>query len=336
MTTQVQIRGAATATQAARTLAARELDVDTTLSRLNVHNGSTVGGIPHANYKDVQNQEWVYAAASGTDSIAISLSKAPAAYAAGQRFCFKAANTNTASATLNVNSLGAKTIKKVDNGALATLTAGDIVAGAIYVVVYDGTDMLIVSGAGGSSSQDRGVIIKDGAFAGGAAFEDFTWSNGLYRRLLVSINDFAVTSTNSVNVNAYMRFLNNGTVQSSTNNYHSWFQIKESTGNTETYDYGSLGTTSQQLPLSRNDGYIGFSNGTGYQAHLEITNLLNRPHIEGTIAPPSGAGTTEMYKLIGRTTVNTTLFSGIRVGVFVSASSRVISSTSQIKIVGYP
>lgn len=147
MTKQVQIRGAVQATQEARTLASRELDVNTTDSRICIHDGSTAGGVPHINYKDHQNQEYTYAAASGTDTITITLAKAPAAYQAGQKFVFKAANTNTASATLNVNSLGAKTIKKKDTGSgtISALSAGDIIQGGIYAVYYDGTDMILES-----------------------------------------------------------------------------------------------------------------------------------------------------------------------------------------------
>jgi len=152
MSTQVQHRGAAQATQEARTLVAREIDFNTTDWRMCVHNGTTAGGVPHANCFDVQNQEWTYAAASGTNTITATYAKAPAAYQAGQKFSFKAANTNSGSATLNVNSLGAKTIKKVSNGALTTLASGDIVSGVIYEVTYDGTDMLLGAGSGGGGA----------------------------------------------------------------------------------------------------------------------------------------------------------------------------------------
>jgi hypothetical protein len=153
MTTQVQIRGATQATQEARTLASRELDINTTDKRLAVHDGSTTGGIPHATCFDVQNQEWTYAAASGTDAITVTMARPPSAYAAGQKFSFKAANTNTGSATLNVNSLGAKTIKKVSGGVLVTLAAGDIVQNAIYECTYDGTSMLLSATGGGGGCE---------------------------------------------------------------------------------------------------------------------------------------------------------------------------------------
>lgn len=153
MPTQVQIRGTTQATQEARTLASRELDVNTTDMRLSVHNGSTAGGIPHVNCFDAQNQEFTYATATGTDSIAITLAKAPASYQTGQAFEWKAANNNTGSATLNVNTLGAKTIYKAVGGALVVLEADDIVQGGIYRVAYDGTNMVLVGGVGGGGSE---------------------------------------------------------------------------------------------------------------------------------------------------------------------------------------
>lgn len=55
-------------------------------------------------------------------------------YAAGQRYIFKAANANTGISTVNVSTLGVKTIKK--NGSL-NLAAGDILAGQIVELMYD-------------------------------------------------------------------------------------------------------------------------------------------------------------------------------------------------------
>lgn len=84
-----------------------------------------------------------YAADSvGTDAYAITITPAITAYAAGQEFTFKAGTANTGACTLNVSGLGAKDIKKNYNEDLAT---GDIVANQIVKVVYDGTNMQMVS-----------------------------------------------------------------------------------------------------------------------------------------------------------------------------------------------
>lgn len=156
MTTQVQIRGAASGTQNARTLVSRELDVDTTNKRLSVHDGSTAGGIKHANYMDVQQSTFNYAAAAGTNALTMTLSPAPSAHT-NLGFKFKAASTNTGAVTLNPNSLGAKNLYKKDSNTstLVALQGGEIIAGGIYDVFYDGTQyQLLSSGSGASGGVD--------------------------------------------------------------------------------------------------------------------------------------------------------------------------------------
>lgn len=66
------------------------------------------------------------------------LTPAPAisAYAAGQLFLFKTANANTGASTVNVSAKGAKAIVRRDGSALQ---AGDIPAGSVNAVLYDGT-----------------------------------------------------------------------------------------------------------------------------------------------------------------------------------------------------
>lgn len=161
MTTQVQQRGAAAVTQEARTLASREMDINTTDWRLSPHDGSTPGGVPHVNWRDAIAEEFTYAAASGTNTITMSLAKAPASWSDITRVLFKAANTNSGSATLNVNSLGAKTIKKKDpfTSSLVTLDAGDIIQDGMYAAYYNGTDIVLEStNAGGVETVFQGDL----------------------------------------------------------------------------------------------------------------------------------------------------------------------------------
>lgn len=76
-------------------------------------------------------------AAGTADAKTLTFSVAPAAYYNGQRFAFIANTTNTASATLNVNSLGAKTIKKDVSGTLTNLSASEMVSGMFVEVAYN-------------------------------------------------------------------------------------------------------------------------------------------------------------------------------------------------------
>jgi hypothetical protein len=88
-----------------------------------------------------------YAADAGaSDSYAITLEPAPTAYTTGQVVTFKANTANTGAATLNVNSLGAKTIKKNVNEDTAT---GDIIANQLVTVVYDGTNFQMINPVAG-------------------------------------------------------------------------------------------------------------------------------------------------------------------------------------------
>lgn len=59
------------------------------------------------------------------------------AYTAGLHIVLKAANANTGATTINVSSLGVKSVKRADGSALQT---GDIVVGQILDLTYDGTD----------------------------------------------------------------------------------------------------------------------------------------------------------------------------------------------------
>lgn len=87
------------------------------------------------------------------------------AYAQGQLFLFEANFANTGAATLNVDSIGAKAIKKHNDQALV---AGDIESGQIVAVVYeaaaDAFQMFSQLGNAGLQSSDIGtsVLAPDG------------------------------------------------------------------------------------------------------------------------------------------------------------------------------
>lgn len=85
----------------------------------------------------------VLGSVAGTDTITASASPAITAYAAGQVFRFVAVGTNTGATTLNLNSVGAKTIQKLGSA----LVAGDITTGDGVLVQYDGTQFQMLSPA---------------------------------------------------------------------------------------------------------------------------------------------------------------------------------------------
>lgn len=97
----------------------------------------------------VQQQANTYAADTGAaNAYAIAQSPAPT-LVAGSRAVFKAAHANTGASTLVVNGGGAIAIQKSSGGSLVALASGDIIAGQIVELQYDGTVWQITSGAGG-------------------------------------------------------------------------------------------------------------------------------------------------------------------------------------------
>lgn len=97
---------------------------------------------------------------SGSDAYAISPTPALISYVTGQTFVFKAGTANTGSSSINVSGLGAKTIKK--NVSVDTAT-GDILVGQIVTVIYDGTNMQMVSPA--PATYSNGITTKNASDA---------------------------------------------------------------------------------------------------------------------------------------------------------------------------
>lgn len=108
-----------------------------------VSGGSATATAADTNWKESAIGIYAYAAdAGGTDAYAITLAPALTSYVTGQHIKFKANTANTGPATLNVNALGAKTIKK---NITQDLDSNDILANQIIEVVYDGTNFQMVS-----------------------------------------------------------------------------------------------------------------------------------------------------------------------------------------------
>lgn len=98
------------------------------------------------------DQEAVEAvAASGTNTYSGTLDPVPNGYNSDQIYYVKFENANTSTTpTLNLNSYGAKTIKKWGGVAVA---AGDIRTGMVGMLHYDGTDFILLNPAEGKRKQ---------------------------------------------------------------------------------------------------------------------------------------------------------------------------------------
>ena len=99
----------------------------------------------------------VYALDTGAaDAYVVALPATLAAYTTGLNIIMKAVNVNTGASTINVDGLGVKSIKRFNGDALS---AGDIPAGGMIGLHYDGTNFQI---AMGTLSVLSTVAIADG------------------------------------------------------------------------------------------------------------------------------------------------------------------------------
>src|SRR5215470_9581348 len=86
---------------------------------------------------------WINAGTTAGTQPAYTLTLSPAmpGYVTFQCYLVSIHAANTGAATLNVNGLGAKTIKKWSGGALVDLVTNDLVIGELASICYDGTVM---------------------------------------------------------------------------------------------------------------------------------------------------------------------------------------------------
>lgn len=130
----------------------------------------------------IQEKSMAYLVTTGSANAYVAApSPAFTAYAAGQELDIEANFTNTGSATINVSTLGAKTIK--DNNGSA-LVGGEIVSGQIYTLQYDGTDFFIksvhglINAAGKQSIWIPAAAMRPTVSNGCAAITDIETTSG--------------------------------------------------------------------------------------------------------------------------------------------------------------
>lgn len=120
---------------------------------------------PHPQYllrsavaKDSGPLAWLGDAAGTANALALTLKHTEttlSAYAAGQRFQFKATASNTGAVTAKINGLAAVAVKKSEGGGLVDLVGGDIRVGALYDLSFDGTYFQLGGGVGAGKAFER-------------------------------------------------------------------------------------------------------------------------------------------------------------------------------------
>lgn len=209
----------------------------------------------------------IYAAsAAGNDTYAITLSPVPSAYVTGAVYRFKADVANTGTCTLNVNALGAKTIKKFANGSAVALSTGDIAASQFVECMYDGTDMLMVSASQPRPLYATGQTTR--AQATGTGTQDIAHGLGVVPRL-VEISyyqaDVGASNTSAINIGT-------GTCTATSDETCTWWAENDAGADIS-------GQTSGQIIHTQNKAAV-----TGWEASVSALDATNITLNFGTAA----------------------------------------------------
>jgi len=177
--------------------------------------GAGTAATDAAQYGQLQTGANKIATVSGTDTLTGSLTPAIAAYTTGDLFSFVAVATNTGASTINLNSLGAKSITKSGTTALG---AGDLVSGQVYLIEYDGTRFQLLNP---STSTPSGIlpIVNGGTGAStlaGASIATYTGTETLTNKTVEAgtfTNGYTEEVATANTSTAYTIDLANGSVQ---------------------------------------------------------------------------------------------------------------------------
>lgn len=158
---------------------------------------TVAGGIP--SWQSPSSTNTSYIADTGTANAYIAtLVPAIASYVAGQLVQFKATNANTTASTVNVNGLGAKTIKKL--GGATDLVSGDIAAGMVVQLEYDGTNFVMLNPVANAPITSSGIKFGgtgvDGALTVSSGNTNIDLGGAAY--FLKNYSSISITGTGSV------------------------------------------------------------------------------------------------------------------------------------------
>ena len=151
------------------------------------------------NVGNIQNQSYTYHADTGTaNTYVVTLTPAVTSLVAGLRLSTLIGHTNTGASTLNVNGLGATVITTT---AIAALSAGQIAAGMIADLEYDGTQFQLlnpVSSGGGGVWTASGTDSAVGGDGTSVASGSYSLSYGNSTNTTTGNNCYAFGTANNL------------------------------------------------------------------------------------------------------------------------------------------
>lgn len=155
----------------------------------NVGNSSSRTSYPST--AQLQDGTLTYGVDTGVvNAYLVSLSPAPTAYVDGMHVFVKILNTNTAASTINVNSLGVKSITTSDGVALIS---NELIAGQVAHLIYNGTNFNLISNenilsrnnvwTGTQTLSSKSLWLAEGAAIASAATTNIWTTDGNYNHV---------------------------------------------------------------------------------------------------------------------------------------------------------
>lgn len=299
-TKQVQIRRDTATNLNAATPAEGEMGFDKTNKRFVVGDGLAAGGIPHASAADIQKQSFVYPTVGGTaNAITLTNTYPVLVYAAPLKQVFKATASNTTAVTVNVDGLGTKNVKKMNNGALADLVANDIISGGIYEIWYDGTQFQIKGLAEGPFSSGALKFLGSATASSSATVDLLSLLTSTYDEYLVNIQNLNVATNGT-------QLLLRASPDNSTFDAGSKYDYMARGITSAAVNYQSGGSASTSILLG--SGLLSTGGGLSGSLRLYGVNSTTRSKlIEGTFTTTlqSGGSVSYVFGAIWQDTANT-------------------------------
>jgi len=289
----------------------------------------------YASAADVQDGSLTYlTSVSGTNTITATGPVGMSAYAAGQVFRFISAGSNTGATTININTIGAKAVIKL-NG--SPLVSGDIPSGAMVSVAYDGTSFQLQSTLGVSSfSAGATGLTPSSATTGAVTLAGVLGKlNGGTGALTASIT-FVARATNVVTITT------SGVHGFVTGDYVTVAAVTNTGFNGNFTITGTPTTTS--FTYAQTASNVGTTADTGTVTDLSYVNLTT--NVTGTLYPNfGGTGATTLPTgnlVVGNATSTVSTIAPaingeslvVKAGASVTAGAFVIGATYTITSVG--
>lgn len=230
--------------------------------------------------------------AGGTaNGLTVTANSGFTAYSNGIMIAFKAASDNTGAATLNVNGVGAKAIRKLGESGDIALEAGDILTGAVYVARYNSA---LNGGAGAWQLINARTVLPN---------IEYATKSANYTALLAdsrTLFDFTATATLSLTAAATLG--------------DGWWCIVKADGGDVTVDPNSTEQIDGATTKSVDDGTFAFILCDGSAFHTVGTGTL-----------PTGTSGHVLGYLDGNNT-----WSGTQTYTGVITSNRTLGSSNKI------